>query len=148
MLVPPAREWARRASCISPLQCCFRKAMKMYALDHNGQFPSNFADLAESYARQPKLYLCPGSGTPPGSITNVDQWMDYIYIYWPDGEKTPTNYPWVYERRLRHHQGKGIHVAPIDGDAFWDEGAEWLQRFAEEHPELRIPMPEDLEESQ
>ena len=144
IFVPIARERARRARCISPLHCCFRKAMLMYAMDHDGSFPSNFASLAHSYAANPRLYICPSSGTEPGSLTNVDEWMDYIYIPWPDGEKTPTNYPWVYERRLSHHGG-GIHVAPIAGPAFWDEGAQWLQTFAKEHPELEIPMPEDLE---
>jgi hypothetical protein len=118
--------------------------MAMDAMDHDGHYPSNLTALAQNYASQPKLYLCPGSGTPPGAMTNVDQWMDDIYLYWPHGEKTPTNYPWIYERRLSHHQGRGIHVAPVGGDAFWDEGATGLQRFAKEHPELRIPMPEDL----
>lgn len=131
--------------CRAPLQCCIRKAMKLYAMDHDGQFPSNIASFAPSYASHPKLYVCPGSGTRPGSITNVDEWMDYIYIHWPDGERTPTNHPWIYERRLSHHGG-GINLAPVGGNAFWDEGAEWLQRFAREHPELEIPMPEDLDE--
>ncbi len=139
-----ARERARRRRCMAPLQCCFRKTMRMYAMDHDGAFPPDFASLAEDYAPNPRLYACPSSGTVPGSITNVDEWMDYIYIYWPEGEKTPTNYPWIYERRLSHHGG-GIHVAPIRGPAFWDEGAKWLRKFAEEHPDLDIPIPEDLE---
>ena len=146
--LPVARERARRARCISPLQCCLRKAMAMYAMDHDGQFPPNFAALAGEYVSQPKLFLCPGSGTLPGKMENVDEWMDYIYIYWPEGKETPANYPWIYERRLAHHQGKGIHVAPIGGEAFWDEGAMWLQQFAREHPGFPIPLPEDVRTEQ
>lgn len=115
----------------------------MYVLDHDGAFPPNFATLARTYANAPKLYICPSSGTEPGPMETVDEWMDYIYIYWPDGTNTPAHYPWIYERRLSHHGG-GIHVAPIGGPAFWDEGARWLQAFAKDHPELDIPMPEDL----
>ncbi|OGV85232.1 MAG: hypothetical protein A2340_16090 [Lentisphaerae bacterium RIFOXYB12_FULL_60_10] len=143
VLIPVARERARRSRCMAPLECCFRKAMLMYAMDHQGAFPPNFAALADSYAANAILYICPSSGTQPGALANVDEWMDYIYIHWPDGENTPTNYPWVYERRLSHHGG-GIQIAPIQGPAFWDEGAQWLQKFAREHPELIIPMPEDL----
>jgi hypothetical protein len=28
-----------------------------------------------------------------------------------------------------------------DGSAIWDEGANWLQRFALEHPNDQIPIP-------
>ena len=119
--------------------------MSMYSMDHGGAFPSNMTGLADCGANSPKLFLCPGSGTVPGHMANVDEWMDYIYIFWKDGDKTPTNYPWIYERRLSHHRGEGIHVAPVAGPAFWDPGAQWLQKFVKEHPDLKIRMPDDLE---
>lgn len=129
---------------MAPLQCCIRKSSLMYSMDHNGAFPSNIHDLA-SYAGNVKLFICPGSGTkPPPSIAECTDWVDYIYISWPTGEKTPADYPWIYDRRLSHHQGRGINLAPIGGPAFWDEGARWLRKFAKEHPDLKIPMPEDL----
>jgi len=115
----------------------------MYAMDHDRQFPPRLADMAREYANNPSLFVCPSSGTAHGETTNVDEWMDYIYVYWPDGEDTPTNYPWIYERRLSNHGG-GLYVAPIGGHAFWDEGARWLQTFAKEHPEFKIRMPDDL----
>ena len=144
VFVPIARERARRARCLAPLHCCFRKAIAMYAMDHNGAFPTSITEIA-CYADNVKLYICPSSGTKSTAsrVRDLTNWMDYIYIHWPDGEKTPANYPWIYDRRLSHH-GDGIHVAPIAGPAFWDEGAQWLQKFAKEHSELEIPMPEDL----
>jgi len=142
--VRAARERARRASCLSPLECCFRKALIIYSMDHDGQFPTNMAGLSTGqncYVTQPKLFICKSNGTKPGSLTNVDEWMDYTYIYWPTGTKTPTNYPWIYERRFHH--GNGVYVAPIEGEVFWDEGAKRLLQFAKEHPDLKIPLPEN-----
>ena len=141
--VPIARERARRTKCLAPLECCIRKALMMYSMDNHGRFPPKLAEMAREYANNPKLFVCPSTRTVYGSTTNVDDWMDYVYVYWPDGEKTPTNYPWIYERRLSNHGG-GIYVAPIGGHAFWDEGAQWLKNFAKEHPEFKIRMPDDL----
>ena len=90
-----------------------------------------------------------------GSITNVDQWSDFLYVYWPEGkDKTPGNLPLLYDRRMSNHGGKGINVFLVGaggalrpqpkGTWFWDEGARWLKEFVREHPQLKISMPEDL----
>ena len=139
-----AREKARRVKCLSPLACCLGKAMKMYSMDHNGKFPTSIVEMAE-YAGNPKLFICPGSDTfIPGSVRDMTNWGDYIYIYWPDGEKTPVDYPWLYDRKLSHHRGEGINVGFVGGGGYFDKGARDLIKFAKEHPELKIPMPEDL----
>jgi hypothetical protein len=147
LLIPAARyakEQAGRAVCRDVLHCCIRKAMVMYSMDHDGQYPKTLADLASEYVSQPKLFICKSSGTIPGSMTNVDEWCDYIYLHWEDGTNTPPHYPWLYERRLSNHGG-GIYVAPIEGDAFWDENASWLRKFAKDHPELDISLPVDVD---
>jgi len=124
----------------------------MYSLDVKGSFPPNIPCVwgIEGSTGPSGLYrtflLCPGSGTSPGEWADADQWMDYIYIRWPTTwEQTPSNYPVMYDRRMSHHRGKGIHVLQRDAGVFWDEGAEWLRRFKAEHPEYKITLPEGCE---
>ena len=61
----------------------------------------------------------------------------------------------MYDRRLSNHGGKGINVLLVDvvnayegirGPTFWfwDEDAKWLREFARGHPDVKIPLPEDL----
>ena len=124
--------------------------MGMYEMD-NGSFPTNIADMAD-YCNNAMLFICPGSETPrPESLDIVvtTGWFDYIYIHWPDGTNTPPDFPIIYDRSMSHHNGRGISLLTVGdlqrekGDRLpWDEGAERLKRFAREHPEFDIPMPE------
>jgi hypothetical protein len=36
------------------------------------------------------------------------------------------------------------HPETSHGQIFWDEGAKWLQKFAKEYSDLKVPLPEDL----
>ena len=78
-----------------------------------------------------------------GAKDKIDSWMDYIYVYWPDFKNIPPDYPMMYDRRLSNH-GNGICILFTDGHGEWDEGASKLQKFAKDHPEIKIPMPGDL----
>ena len=143
-----ARERARRARCMSNLSC-LGKAFMMYAIDHDEGYPTNAGCMAD-YANNAKIYICPSSGTTPPASLSVEgytNWVDYILIAWSNGVATPPEYPLMYDRRLSHHRGKGINVLWVDGRVVWDKNAKGLKTFAKEHPELEIPMPEDLESS-
>ena len=126
----------------------------MYRQDHNGQLPENFS-LMSNVVSDCRLYVCPWGSKKPGSWTNITEWMDYFYVYWPSVTGVYTNYPLMYDRRLSNHGGKGINVLLVDvvnryegirGPTFWfwDEDAKWLRKFAREHPNVKIPLPEDV----
>jgi hypothetical protein len=149
-----ARAKARESSCIGKLNCCFPKSFIIYGMDHDGQMPPSMTAMGPAgktcYISQLKIFLCPGSHSLVGSATNIDEWMDYIYIPWAGGAtNTPSDYPLMYDRRLSNHGGKGINVVRIGTmngveGAFWDENAEQLKAFAAKHPDFHIPLPEDV----
>jgi len=148
--IPIAREWERRAGCCSNLHN-LDITFYMYALDNNNAnaLPPNIAALCcttggSCYITSPWIFLCKGSHSHAGSLTNVDAWMDYIYIPWSTGvTNTPPDYPVMYDRRLSNHQGKGINVLFADHSVIWDKDAKELKAFATKHPEFHIPLPED-----
>lgn len=41
-------------------------------------YPPSFDSLSKT--SNPALFICPSSGHAPGSMTNVNQWTDYIYL--------------------------------------------------------------------
>lgn len=142
-----ARERTRRSSCMSNLGA-IDKMCVLYSMDNTNAFPPNITALCcltgTCYITELKVFRCWASHTQVGSMTNVDEWMDYIYIPWATGANTPPDYPLMYDRRLSNHQGKGINVVYLDGHVEFDEGAKRLKAFAAKHPKLHIPMPEDL----
>lgn len=154
------REVAVRSQCLSTLRST-GSAIAMYRQDHYGSLPPDFLAMS-NYIGSTRLYVCPWHSKEPGAWTNISDWMDYFYLPWPSVTGVYTNYPLMYDRRLSNHRGKGINILLVEqtvnayypagpdsfhGQFFWDEGVEWLKKFAREHPELRIPMPEDVEES-
>jgi hypothetical protein len=149
-----ARAHAQRISCENCLSA-IGKTFIIYGMDngvdnHNSSFfPPKIAALCcttggSCYITQPKVFLCKGSQSHVGSLTNVDAWMDYIYIPWSTGTSTPPDYPVMYDRRLSNHQGTGINILWVDTSVSWDKGAKELKEFAAKHPDLHIPLPEDL----
>lgn len=114
----------------------------MYSEFWKGTMPPDLETLIASGDARISFYCCP-------------KWdyktLGYLYVYWPDGFwKTPAHYPLMYDKRLFNHKSKGIHILRVTGDVsrkgevFFDKNAEWLQKFALEHPQYDIPMPEDL----
>lgn len=71
---------------------------------------------------------------------------DYFFVDWskqPEAiEKLPGKRPLTYDRRLSNHDGRGINILMADGSVEWDSNAEWLKKFAAEHPNAKLPMPE------
>lgn len=145
IFIRDAREQARRSKCFDNIYQT-HKSFVMFSMDHNKQFPTNIADMA-NYANNVKLFLCPSSGrTPPTAhgVAELKDWLDYIYVPWPEGEETPGDYPQMYDRRMSHHRSEGINLLLVNGGAFWDQGAGYLLQFAITHPNLHVPLPEDL----
>lgn len=155
IFLPALRIAAHRRHCLSQL-ASLGTVIALYASDYNGTFPPKISVLTSNGYLRPSVLKCPmpdiNAVLPPGS--NADQWMDYIYIYWPEGKDTPKDYPVIYDRKLSNHGGKGINILRREGIApgpkmynpkpIWDKNAEWLKKFAKEHPEYNIPLPEDV----
>ncbi|MDD4871999.1 MAG: hypothetical protein PHR77_15690 [Kiritimatiellae bacterium] len=95
----------------------------------------------KKYTR-PNIFVCPGSKTKPGRMTNVDEWMDYIYIPWGTRTNIPPEYPMLYDKHLNNH-GNLINMLYVDGSPGGDKNVSGLKRFAKEHPDLKIPLPKD-----
>lgn len=72
--------------------------------------------------------------------------VDYYFVNWsksPDGPGTPSGkHPLMYDRRLSNHDGRGINILMADGTVEWDADAQRLRKFAVEHPNAKVPMPE------
>jgi hypothetical protein len=153
------RSLSQRVDCLS----CLRStgwALGMYCSDHEGHLPRDFSLMRDgNYLTRADLYVCPWRSKQAGSWTNITVWMDYFYIPWPSITGAYTKYPLMYDRRLANHGGKGINILLAEqavhpasppnpetfhGQFFWDEDAKWLRKFAREHPDLKIPMPEDI----
>lgn len=144
--VPFIRFRCQRDSCVSMLRVTWC-SIHMYQMDNNGFYPSRITELGPAgrtcYGSIMKEFICPASGRQPGNPTNIDEWMDYIYIPWSTGANTLPDYPLMYDRRLSNHQGKGINLLFMDGSVIWDKDAKELKAFAAKHPEFQIPLPED-----
>jgi hypothetical protein len=94
------------------------------------------------------ILSCPGVKSRYIVFTNADSDSDYIYINWEQylGTNPPsTPYPVVYDRRLKNHWGFGINIGTFDAQGFhvfWDYRANWLRKFAADHPDYKIVLPE------
>lgn len=137
----------RRQQCRSRLSRSLHMLVWMYEKEH-GAFPSKMTAL-ETSADIRRLFVCGERRGRLGPMSDVDEWMDYIYVYWPTGEKTPKALPLMYDRRMSNHRGKGVNVVLVGssstgpGVCFWDRNAEWLKKFDKEHPNVNIPLPEE-----
>lgn len=150
-------EKVRISQCLSALRS-IGCTLKMYRDDNNGELPPRLSLMQELISDQ-KLFICPWGSKAPGEWANISEWMDYVYLPCPSVKGQYAYYPLMYDRRLANHNGKGICILLVDGAVrpasppqpetyhgqfFWDEGAQWLQKFARNHPECNISLPEDL----
>lgn len=154
-----ARKSNRRVECISTLRS-MSLSFRMYCDENKGNLPTDLSLLGKGgYLDNKKFFICPWDSKIPGDWNNIKEWTDYIYIPWQSTTGVFEKYPLIYDRRLANHEGKGINILLVEqlvhpafptsresfhGQFFWDEDAKWLQKFAKEHPELNIPLPEDL----
>jgi hypothetical protein len=109
-----------------------------------GHWPHQLNDLSNELAN-PLILICPGSGNVPGSFTNADSWSDYTYIDWSvyfGTNAVPDDYPLAYDRSLNNHKGRGINIVFANDIVKWDSHAESLKKFAIEHPNFRLSIPQ------
>ena len=122
--------------------CMIADAISLYCMDHGDNLPARMSEL-NGYAN-PSIFVCPSTGSKPGQMTNVDDWMDYVYLPWGSRTNTPPDYPMLYDRRIRH-PGRMINIVYVDcGTVEGDKNAKELKQFAAEHPDINVPMPEGL----
>ena len=85
-------------------------------------YPTDLS-LLSSNDVSPKSFVCPGSlEKRAGQLTNVMEWMDYIYVAGL-GPESPREIP-VLICPPFHHTDAGVYVAFSDGSAKWLPGLE------------------------
>lgn len=129
------REIGIREACMHQLRNLWYQA-NSYRGDY-GEFPSSFDDF-----HLPKPTLdCPAVHPSRTGRT------DYIYVGWLArkyiSDRNFEKYPIIFDRRMSNHKGRGINIVTVDGTVFWDADAAWLKSFARDHPEAKIPLPDE-----
>ena len=118
-----------RSSCMNNLSQIGR-ALSMYSMDHNEQYPHDLQTLAVEMKLSPKLFVCPESKHVAGSLSNLNEWTEYVYV----STSSPTNdanTPIVFEG-LANHDGKGANILYNDGSVCWLNYPEYrrsIQKF-------------------
>lgn len=93
------------------------KAMVRFSMDCSESFPSYFQWLVPGYISNSCVFVCPASGHNVGSISNVNEWTDYVYV---PGLKAYTPLSTVHAFCLpEYHDGKGAHVLRLDCSVRW-----------------------------
>jgi hypothetical protein len=141
ILIHPVSRY-QRVRCREQLKA-LGYAVQVYRSDQS-HLPHQLCVLSSELIN-PVLLTCPGSRHTPGSFTNADSWADYTFVDWSVvfGTNTvPDNYPIAYDRFMSNHAGHGVNILTVNGFVKWDPNAEWLKKFATEHPDAKLPMPE------
>jgi hypothetical protein len=139
-----------RYACRSRLYCLYDLKVN-YLENHDGQFPRDIVTMVASNGTFHSfsadsihvLISCPGNSKERDNSGGRFQ-PDYIYMNWIPffGTNVPKNYPLVYDRKLSNHLNLGVNVLQAGGYVFWDFRAKWLKKFAAEHPEYHLQLPE------
>lgn len=114
-----AREKALQCSCSSHLKLIML-SMKMYAADHQEEYPITFNDMVgANYLRlgDKAVLICPATGHAAGSLTNIHDWTDYAYVSGLS-EADPAGCVVAY-CLPENHKGEGASVAFIGGNVQW-----------------------------
>jgi hypothetical protein len=106
----------RRSTCMNNL-AQIGKALCMYSMDHNEQYPQDLQTLAIEMKLPPKLFICPQSKHVAGSLSNLNEWTDYVYIHGLSATND-ANVPVVFEFPANHN-GVGGNVLYNDGSLCW-----------------------------
>lgn len=147
------RALVKRADCASHLRA-ISSCIVLYAEEHGGRLPDDLQQMVGdngAIGGSSFVYVCPGSGTTFGALSNIAVWTDYCFVLVPKSGNIAADSALIYDRRLSNHGKEGVNVAvigtlhttfPPPGALFWDSNAKWLQKFAEQRPDVAIPMPE------
>jgi prepilin-type processing-associated H-X9-DG protein len=69
---------------------------------------------------------------------DVDDWSDYIYIYWP-ADLVANDKPLMYDKSDELHK-RGVNVMYVDGRVKFDVGCREIAAWHEKYPD-KIPLP-------
>jgi prepilin-type processing-associated H-X9-DG protein len=95
---------------------------RVYAAEHNGQFPAQWSDLTWSdlggieNTTWDRLFVCPMSGHGVGDWEQVDLWADYRLI---PGRTTNNPPDTVLAIELLSNHKSGANVLFVDGSSTW-----------------------------
>jgi len=108
-------------------RCCehlhyLDKALVAYCSPPATNYPSNLDMLSNDLS--PDLFVCPGSGNKPGSLTNVMEWTDYIYVTGLS-TSTPPGVP-VLLCPPENHKGKGGSILDTDHSMRWSTNTDCI----------------------
>lgn len=109
------KELARRSACQNNLHQ-LDMALVAYCYPAQNFYPTNLNQLPTSDV-SPNVFVCPGSGNKPGSLNNVEDWMDYIYVS-GQGPSTPAGVP-IFICPPEHHKNLGGCVLDSDHSTRW-----------------------------
>ncbi len=121
MLLPAlarARESARRAVCMSNLKQ-IGLGCKMWAQDHDGEYPSSLAleDLYPDYISELRVFVCPSTEDEVTRAEEIDENGSYVYVTGLS-EDSPPDAVLAYDRE-ENHGGEGRSVLFVDGHVEW-----------------------------
>jgi prepilin-type processing-associated H-X9-DG protein len=136
----------RKPSSLADQQNCKQQlrsvwsAVALYRYDHTNQWPSTLESLDKDMVG--RLLKCPGAKANSAAVSQ----SDYFYVDWSKIRLDPNapsgKYPLMYDRHASNHEGRGINVLMVDGSVEWDSNGDWLRKFAADHPDAKVPMPE------
>ena len=91
-------------------------ATKIYSPVQGEGYPPSFQDMM-LLVRDPRYFICPGSGHKPGPTNDVGSWTDYGYISGLK-EDDPSGCVLAF-CPPEHHGGRGANVLQIEGLVRW-----------------------------
>jgi len=106
------RERAQIVGCKENLQE-IGLALKLYASEHQGKFPSDLAELIEGgYVEDERVFDCPSSpGMGDARESDYHYTSGYTIL-------SPSNTAIVFDKAVNHKKGR--HVLFVSGDIRWE----------------------------
>jgi type II secretion system protein G len=141
MLLPAiaaAREKARRTSCMANLSQ-FGKALSMYAMDHDEQYPGQIVGLS-NYVDNAKLFKCKSDGSVrvQPTVSDIDQDSECSYnMVTNKNAAKPSNSLIMFDKNGGtnatsqstgfggNHQSAGGNALYIDASVVWLNLSDW-----------------------
>ena len=116
VLLSAARDRARQTACVNNLKQIGIVA-RMYSLDNQEHFPTNFSGISKYIGDCPQVFVCPATGHKAGQMSNVDQWSDYVLV--PNRlESDPPDAVLAFSKP-GCYPGKGGTVLFVAGHVLW-----------------------------
>lgn len=123
-------------------------ALSAYCFPPVSNYPLDLA-LLHSNDVSPRYFVCPTSGNQPGAMSNVMEWMDYIYVAGLSSDQEyPKNLPVLIEPPLHHDKSGGNALMATHATAWFsapdlDRLIEWTYAYAQSNG-LRVVVSEAL----